>query len=233
MVDGKKEKAMISEKEKNKIDIFVERVKEILGEKLVSVIVYGSILKESYIPKKSDINIVVIVEGLDVSDLLKIKNKLARFSFRHLIKPFFFTIDFLKSSTDVFPVEWKEIKENHLVVYGKDILEEIILKKQDIRLQLERDIKQNFINFNQGIIFREDLSTLIEESLKSLQIFLRNAKEIITEEIEKPSYIEELEKCLREKRKITKAQTKKIMQEHLNFLEKLIKLIDREGGKNE
>ncbi|MCM8776901.1 MAG: hypothetical protein NC905_01360 [Candidatus Omnitrophica bacterium] len=220
---------MIPEKEKNKIDVFVEAVKEILGEKLSSIVVYGSILKESYVPKKSDINIVVIVEGLDVSDLLKVKKKLAKFCFRHLIKPFFFTMDFLKSSADVFPVEWKEIKANHFLVYGKDILGEIILKKQDIRLQLERDIKQNFINFKQGIIFREDVTALIEESLKSLQIFLRNAKEIITEEVIKPSYIEEIEKWLRRKRKITKAQIKEIMQEHLNFLEKLIKLIDKEG----
>ena len=58
-----------------------------------------------------------------------------------MINPVFFTEDYIIRSTDVFPIEFLDMKENHVTLYGKDLFEAIAVDTKNLRFQCEQEIK--------------------------------------------------------------------------------------------
>ncbi len=220
----------MEEKIKEKINNFVKKLKETLGEKLKSCIVYGSIAKGTYKEGMSDINMIVVIDEVNYDEIEKIRNNLSKIAIKNMIKVFFFTDWFLSSSSDVFPVEWKDIKENHIVVFGDDITEKITIKEENLRVQLERESKQNYLSFQQGLLFERDLLFLLSNSIKNLKIILKDIDLLTEEKITPPEYFEKIEMAEKGKKRISKEELKKIAKQHFNFLSKVIRAIDK-GGK--
>jgi len=178
----------MEEKIKNKIEGFLKRVKEIFGERLLSCILYGSAIKGNYKEGISDINLIVIVNKFDAKDLDEIKRKLSKYAWKMLIKPYFFSEWFLLSSADAFPVEWKDIKENHIVIYGQDLTEKINIENENLRIELERKLKQLFLDFQHGIIFEKNKYSVVEETIKNLNFLIPLIEKQIGKRINVPQY---------------------------------------------
>ncbi|MCM8770044.1 MAG: hypothetical protein NC911_10350, partial [Candidatus Omnitrophica bacterium] len=136
---------MERKKEEKALGTLVDCLKESLGGKLVSVIVYGSFLTENYQPGISDINLIVVVSQVTAGELFSLRKKIKRLIWKHGFKPFFFTPEFVKSSLDTFPLEWVEIKNCHRVIYGENLVEKLLIDREDLRRQLERQIKQDYL----------------------------------------------------------------------------------------
>jgi len=215
------------EKTDIKVGKFLTVLKEIFGSGLVSVIGYGSIAGGTYVPGKSDINLIVVIDNFRVTDIMQVRKKLLKHAIKNAITPFFFSPGFLKSSPEVFPVEWKEIKTGHIIFYGRDVTEDISIDKKDLRLQIERELKQNYIDFQQGLVFDRDVFSTLRESYKSLTVVLRNMKDIYADEFEKPGYLEKLGSCYSGKIKLKKAEILEIAEQHLAYINKLINIIEQ------
>ncbi|MCM8756864.1 MAG: hypothetical protein NC823_00080 [Candidatus Omnitrophica bacterium] len=213
---------MERKKEEKALGTLVDCLKESLGGKLVSVIVYGSFLTENYQPGISDINLIVVVSQVTAGELFSLRKKIKRLIWKHGFKPFFFTPEFVKSSLDTFPLEWVEIKNCHRVIYGENLVEKLLIDREDLRRQLERQIKQDYLDFQQGLFFGENPLEVIKDSLKSWKVIARHLSEIGLEIIENPPALpvrpsgQELTECA---------------EEHLGFLRKLVKLIDQGSHK--
>jgi len=208
-------------KEERAIESLVNHLKEKLGEKLLSVLVYGSFLTRDYRPGLSDINIVVIVSDLTAEDLFSLKKKIIPLATRYQLKPFFFTPEFVRRSTDSFPLEWQAIKNCHRVIYGQDLVETLLINREDMRRQLEREIKQNYLNFQQGLLFRRNPREVLTEALKSWKILERHLTEIVPHLKEK---LPPVNLALPDRRDVAIR-----CEEYLAFLKKLVELIDRTG----
>jgi predicted nucleotidyltransferase len=214
--------SMIPKREQVLLDRFVSGLREILSERLLSVVLYGSAVQATYQAGSSDINLIVLVDNPGVDDFLKIKKSLGRVMFRARLRPFFFTPDFLRTSSDVFPLEWKEIKEHYRIIQGKDFVQEIAVAPDDLRLQLEREVKQNFLNFQQALIFRKDLTGLLRDAVKSLKVLMRNFPAGVGTEIAEPEYFKILQEKAGGRKRLTAEEAEKISAEHLAFLKELI-----------
>ncbi|MCM8767067.1 MAG: nucleotidyltransferase domain-containing protein [Candidatus Omnitrophica bacterium] len=171
---------------KNKIEGFLKRIKEIFGERILSCILYGSVVKGTYNPKNSDINLIIIVDRFEAKDLDAIRKKVSKYALKNLIRPFFFSEFFFLSSTDIFPIEWKDIKENHLIVYGNDLTENIKIENENLRIELERKIKQLFLDFQQELIFEKNKILILEETVKNLKFLIPLIEECVGEKINIP-----------------------------------------------
>lgn len=209
---------------KNKIEKFLKYVKEIFGERLLSVILYGSAAKGKYVEGVSDINLIFIVDKIGYEEILRL-NKIHKIAYKNRIKPFFFNKWFLISSSDVFPVEWKDIKENHIIIYGEDLTSGIEVKEEKIALQVERELKQNYLNFQQGLIFEKYKKDIILESIKNLKFLQKYIEMVVKKKIEFPDYFDEIEKT----GKIKGEKINEIIEKHFEFLEKIIKIVDERG----
>ena len=126
---------------------------DLYGEKLVSVYLYGSGATPSYIPGVSDLNFLIILNEVNVNDLRAYQKIHIKWTKRRVAPPIIATPEYIQRSTDVFPLEFSEIKENHILVFGKDLISPINISSENLRLQVESELKGKLLKFRQGIIF--------------------------------------------------------------------------------
>lgn len=157
---------------KNPEEIFEELIndyKNIFGENLISIILYGSSARGEYIRKKSDINFLIILSEQGLRLLGNAFPIVKKWRKRAVSVPLFLTKEYIYSSLDSFPIEFYNIKQAYNVVYGDDILREITINNKELRLQLEKEIKGKLVHLR-GAFFesgddKRKLKTLFSVSL--------------------------------------------------------------------
>jgi len=115
--------------------------KEIFGDDLVGIVLYGSATGQEYRPGKSDINFMVFLseDGIERLDLAF--TVVRKWRKQNVAIPLFLTESYVNESLDVFPVEYLNFQKNHVPVFGKNILSNLTFDTECIRLQCEREIK--------------------------------------------------------------------------------------------
>lgn len=228
-------------KTKEELKRFCLALKELLQDDLLGLILYGSILREDYLPKHSDVNILVLVKEIDVPLLKKVAPLVERANNRALIEPLFLTPRYIKNSIDTFPVEYLDIKRQHLLLYGEDPFQEIDISPQDLRIQVEREWKLNYIRLQQAY-FRsyrssEALKRVIIKSFNSfshllsslfyLRGFLSKDKQelmqkIVREFLVKEEIVNWLGSLRERGEKISKEDIERRFDEYLDMMERIM-----------
>lgn len=151
------------------VESFVNDYRETFGLDVVSVILYGSGARGQYIPKHSDINFVIMLTELGMSNLGKAIPLIAKWRRRHVNTPLFLTEPYISSSLHVFPIEFINIKAAYQVVYGKDLLLTLSVDKNDVRLQCEREIKGKLLQLRESFLItgghKRTIEALVADSL--------------------------------------------------------------------
>ncbi len=151
---------------------YLIKLLEIHKENIVSVVLYGSATGKYFMPKKSDINLAVIFKNLEfrqLKDSLKLINYGAP---KRITAPLLLSLSHIESSKDTFPVEFIEIKENNILLYGKDIFSGLKIDETNIRLFCKREIEGKLIRIRQVYLEiglkRKGVEALMKESMHSL-----------------------------------------------------------------
>jgi predicted nucleotidyltransferase len=152
-------------------DIFVELTNDYLkvfGKELVSLVLYGSAAAGSYIKGKSDINMMVVLTDVGMSRLADILDTVKYWKKSHVAVPLVLTKQFIESSLDSYPIEFLNMKNSHVLIYGENILDQLSFNPLDLRLQIEREFKGKLILLRQGYLEAEgkarQLKLLISKS---------------------------------------------------------------------
>jgi len=148
----------MEEKTRKVLEKFKEELKGLLGENLKAIVLYGSGARGDFVPGKSDINLLLVLGQVDFGSLIKIGKMLRRYRAHRFASPVVVDPEYLKRSLDVFPIEFEEMKRHHQVIYGEDFISELEISHSDLRLQLEREIKQNLLWLRELIIEHPSLS---------------------------------------------------------------------------
>ena len=127
------------------ISEFIKSLQAVYGHNLISVILYGSAASGEYTRRHSNVNVAVVLSDTTLNTLARISRILRMRKFL-MINPVFFTEDYIARSTDVFPIEFMDMKENHIVLYGKDVLKDIAIDMKNLRFQCEQELKSKIIN---------------------------------------------------------------------------------------
>ena len=88
----------------------------------------------------------------------KLENVLATVKYwqkRHVALPLLMTKAFIESSLDCYPIEFLNMKNRHILIYGDNVLEQLNFKPEDLRLQIERELKGKLILLRQGYLETE------------------------------------------------------------------------------
>jgi predicted nucleotidyltransferase len=137
--------------EKTAISAFCEALHNAPSVIIQSITLYGSAVREDYRPSKSDINLLVVIEEINVPILNSVLDPVAR-GRRYGITPFFITESNLRSSADVFPVKFLHMKESYKVLYGTDILSELEISHNNLRMRCEQEIKNLLLRLRRQYI---------------------------------------------------------------------------------
>lgn len=171
------EKRLHIEVQKKFIPYF-ETMSDIHGDNLISVFIYGSAAGENYVPKVSDINSVFVFKNLNPSILKSSLKAVSKGISKKIAAPLFMTKDYISSSLDVFPIEFLDMKENHILLYGEDVLSGLPINGEHIRLFCEQQLKGKLIRIRQAYLEvglkKKGLEALLKESLNSLIPVFRN-----------------------------------------------------------
>ncbi|MDD5238670.1 MAG: nucleotidyltransferase domain-containing protein [Candidatus Omnitrophica bacterium] len=181
------------------IDDFLMRLKKAYQGGLVSVILYGSAASGEFAEKQSNINLLVVLEDAGLKNLNKISGLLNKNRFQ-IIRPLFFSEDYIKNSLDVFPVEFLDIKENYLVLYGRDVLSGLEIDIRNLRFQCEQELKAKLINLKSAYLRSRDKSFLRGLLFKSCTSILHILRNVVRLKGATPSYLKKdiLEEIQRE-----------------------------------
>ena len=169
----------LPDKSRQAVIKFTEALIESFDENLYSVLLFGSAARASqrgntgeFKEGISDINIAIILENVGTSELNVILNIGRKFKKSGLAIPLVFKRGHIPSSLDTFPLEFFDMQQNHIVLYGADPLEEAVIETKNLRHQCEVEFKGQLIQPRRGYLAagenREMLTRLMSASVSSI-----------------------------------------------------------------
>ncbi len=145
---------------------FSHEVKELFGSDLISIILYGSAARGEYVPKKSDINFMIILTEAGINSLGKAMSLTAKWHKRNVATPLFLTKNYIESSLDTFPIEFLNFKTSYRLISGEDVLKDLAFEKKFVRLQCERELKGKLLQLRENFLETEGKKKNIEALIK-------------------------------------------------------------------
>ncbi|HEV8700635.1 MAG TPA: hypothetical protein VGV60_05115 [Candidatus Polarisedimenticolia bacterium] len=134
----------------------VRNLSEAAGPRLKSVVLYGSAARGDFIHKASDLNLIVVVDPLDPATLEALAPGVRCFMRRGNPVPRLFSPDLIAASADSFPIEFLEIRSTRLVLLGDDPFAGVTIRRDCLRLQCEREIKEKLMRLREGYLLCHD-----------------------------------------------------------------------------
>lgn len=138
----------------------VEKLRKVYGERLISVVLYGSAACGDHQPKFSDINVLCVFEAIGPRELAACE-EISRW-WRERVNSALLLIEEreVSESADSFAVEFTGIQRTHRLLYGKDVVSSLAIGRQFYRAQVERELRAKLLRLRQkaaGIMSRPDL----------------------------------------------------------------------------
>ena len=168
-------------------EALAHKLHQVLGDRLRSVILYGSAAAGDHVGKKSDYNTLVVTTRLGLDELAALAKPSSAWRKEGNPPPLFFTLDRLQKSADVFPIELMDIKESHRVLYGENVLDSIEVQPENLRLTLERELKSTLIRLREGFLLTEArpqrVLDLMVDSLSTVLVLFRAALRLYQTEV--------------------------------------------------
>ncbi len=168
----------MDEKTSKKINAFSRDLSEAAGDRLVSLILYGSALTDQFVPGRSDLNFLIVLKSAGEEDLASLIKPVRTWERKGVALPIVMSPQGIRDSLDSFPMEYLDMKSAYQVVLGSDVLAEIEIQPRHLRLQCEREIKAKLIQLRRSYLEmgakQRDREQLFRQSIKSFLVIMRS-----------------------------------------------------------
>ncbi len=157
----------------------VDRLKKAYGDRLESVILYGSAAAGDHHGKFSDLNVVCVLADVTPRELGESTAIVRWWREKGNPSPLLLTEEEIRDSADCFPIEFHDIRERHRVLYGQDFAAHIEIDKRFYHAQIEHDLRAKLLRLRQraaGVLGDANLlRTLLAESVSTFCVLFRHA----------------------------------------------------------
>ena len=119
------------------------------GDALQSVTVYGSAAGVDFDPKRSDINLLVVLDKITLESLEQSQPIQLKWLKQRVARPLFMDHEYMTRSLDSFPIEFLNMQACYSVLVGEDPLAGLEISQLDLRLQAERELKGKWLHLVQ------------------------------------------------------------------------------------
>ena len=114
---------------------------ESLSENLVSVVLYGGMVKNDFIKETDRVKMMIVLKEVTISCLDKISEALISTKRARQIQLLTLTTSDLNTSTDVFPIKFLDMQQDYEVLSGDDVVKELEVGRDNLRFRCEQEIK--------------------------------------------------------------------------------------------
>lgn len=166
---------------------YFQKVIHQFGEGVDSIYLYGSVITLDYDPKRSDINSLILFDVFDFAKTRELHPIVKDGLKKRIVAPLCLAVDTFQRSADTFPLEFIEMKEKHLQIFGETSrLEALTIPRRELRTKIEEQLKGKLIRLRQ--VFMEQggsnkdlLNILIDAQAQLIPVY-RNLLRFLGEE---------------------------------------------------
>jgi hypothetical protein len=142
-----------------------------------SAVLYGSVARGDFVPGRSDVDLMLIVDDLSPAVLRSLEAPFTRWRKSEYQPPLILTRREWNAATDAFPIEIADMRACYKVLRGSDPLAGIEPAPRDLRLALEREFRGKLLRLRQGYVASAGdpaaLGALAGRSAGTLMVLLR------------------------------------------------------------
>ncbi len=151
----------------------VERLKSTYGQRLVSVILYGSAASGDADATFSDINVLCVLDHVDAKALFQSEPIFRWLHEQKTAAPLLMDARDVAMSSDCFPIEFQDMKDCRRVLYGKDVVAEMTIDFSFYRARLEYELRSKLLRLrHQATPLLSERDRLVKLCADSLSTFL-------------------------------------------------------------
>src|SRR5438874_165372 len=156
-----------------KLTDLVGRLQKAHQERLVSVILYGSAATGDHHEKFSDLNVLCVLTNITSRDLGAAEPVLKWWREQGNPSPLLMSEHEVRTSTDCFPIEFHDMQERRRVLYGNDVISDLVIDRSFYRAQVEYQLRSKLLRLRQkGAGVLSDHRSLARLMLDSVSTFL-------------------------------------------------------------
>lgn len=133
------------------LERLVEQLRQMHGDKLQCVVLYGSAAVQEVASPKADQNVLVLVNAIDPSQLEALGATTRAWLEAGNRPPLELTVAEWERSADIFPMEYADILERHRVLHG-ELPRGVQVARRDLRRQAEFEAMGKVLRLRQGIM---------------------------------------------------------------------------------
>jgi len=131
---------------------FVLTIRSRLGDDLKSIILYGSAARGEFDTKRSDLNLLVVLNQVEFKQLATLAPLTKKWSRQRIATPLVVSPQYISSALDVFPLEFLEMQASRRVLFGDDVLVEINPPIQAVRRQCEQEARGKLLHLREIVM---------------------------------------------------------------------------------
>ncbi|HEU4995990.1 MAG TPA: hypothetical protein VFT29_14300 [Gemmatimonadaceae bacterium] len=233
------------------LEELVSQLRAAFGPQLHAAVLYGSaaVGEGEHFPKKSDFNVLVLVEAFSVDRLQSASAAVKAWVDAGNPAPLTLTMNEWHGSADIFPMEYADILERHKVLYG-DFMTDVRVDQAHLRLELEHEAMGTLLQLRRGALAAGNDSkaqlALLEASTSTVMVIFR-ALLRLRGETPPREYVELIQKVAsatnldaspflkvvwhkRGEPQIRADEVAKVLEAYLSGMQQLVQYLDRYAG---
>jgi hypothetical protein len=157
----------------------VDDLRQTHGDNLACVVLYGSAAAGDDVELRSDFNLLIALNRITPEDLRVAQAAMREWQRLGHPLPVYFTVEELSDAADVFPIEFHQMANARVVLFGHDPFEFVKLSDANLRHQTEYELRSKLIQLRRlyipASISIEKLCDLMVDSLSSFAALFRAA----------------------------------------------------------
>ncbi|MFP6609967.1 MAG: hypothetical protein VCB80_07310 [Deltaproteobacteria bacterium] len=117
------------------------------GDGLHAVALYGTAVTPAYRPKRTRMDLAVVLDELTPSRLRLMRPRIRAWAWRHIDTPLVMDPLYIDSSLDVFPLEFLELADEHTLLHGdRDPFADPEIDREHLRIEIEEQVRGKMLH---------------------------------------------------------------------------------------
>src|SRR5271170_2274284 len=163
----------------DKLHELVDRLKQTQRERLRSVVLYGSAAAGEHNEHFSDLNVLCVLTRVTPAELADSEPVFKWWRAQGNPPPLLLSEEELHTSTDCFPVEFHDMQERHRILYGPDVIQDLVIDRTFYRAQVEMELRAKLLRLRQKaaevLVEKPVLLRLMIDSVPNFLVLARHA----------------------------------------------------------
>jgi predicted nucleotidyltransferase len=163
----------------DKLQELVDRLKDAQREHLRSVVLYGSAASGEHNEHFSDLNVLCVLDRITPAELAESEPIFKWWRAQGNPSPLLLSEEELRTSTDCFPIEFHDMQERRRVLFGPDVIQDLVIEKTFYRAQVEMELRSKLLRLRQKaaevLTDKPALLRLMIDSVPNFLVLARHA----------------------------------------------------------